>query len=141
MQGKRVVGSQKADWTDGAAHSGSSSSSSLLLPPPASGPQALRVSSYAWGRCHLFPQWPPRNRIRLGPAKRRSKKRTCIEDKTFGLENKKEAKQHKFIKAVPHQVKSGQQHPGQVAQSEAEKKFKKDDKKKGSQELNEVSNL
>ncbi|KAH0508810.1 Zinc finger CCCH domain-containing protein 15 [Microtus ochrogaster] len=59
-------------------------------------------------------------------------------DKTFGLKNKKGAKQQKFIKAVTHQVKFGQQNPRQVAQSEAEKKLKKDDRKKELQELNEL---
>uniref|UniRef100_A0A286XAW5 Uncharacterized protein n=1 Tax=Cavia porcellus TaxID=10141 RepID=A0A286XAW5_CAVPO len=66
------------------------------------------------------------------------KKEKIIEDKTFGLKNKKGAKQQKFIKAVTHQVKFGQQNPCQVAQSEAEKKLKKDDKKKELQELNEL---
>ena len=60
------------------------------------------------------------------------------QDKTFGLKNKKGAKQQKFIKAVTRQVKFGQQNPRQVAQSEAEKKLKKDDKKKELQELNEL---
>lgn len=38
-----------------------------------------------------------------------------IQDKTFGLKNKKGAKQQKFIKAVTHQVKFGQQNPRQVS--------------------------
>ncbi|KFQ40833.1 PREDICTED: zinc finger CCCH domain-containing protein 15, partial [Nestor notabilis] len=59
-------------------------------------------------------------------------------DKTFGLKNKKGAKQQKFIKAVTHQVKFGQQNPRQAAQSESEKKLKKEDKKKELQELNEL---
>nr|XP_054492274.1 zinc finger CCCH domain-containing protein 15 isoform X2 [Agelaius phoeniceus] len=66
------------------------------------------------------------------------KKEKIIEDKTFGLKNKKGAKQQKFIKAVTHQVKFGQQNPRQVAQSESEKKLKKEDKKKELQELNEL---
>lgn len=66
------------------------------------------------------------------------KKEKIIEDKTFGLKNKKGAKQQKFIKAVTHQVKFGQQNPRQAAQTEADKKFKKDDKKKELQELNEL---
>ncbi|EHB07403.1 Zinc finger CCCH domain-containing protein 15 [Heterocephalus glaber] len=77
------------------------------------------------GQCHLSPQRPPRNRLRPGAAKRRSrkkKKEKIIEDKTFGT----------------HQIKFGQQNPRQVAQSEAEKKLKKDDKKKELQELNEL---
>ncbi|EHA98915.1 Ribosome biogenesis protein NSA2-like protein [Heterocephalus glaber] len=37
-----------------------------------------------------------------------------MNDKTFGLKNKKGAKQQKFIKAVTHQVKFGQQNPRQI---------------------------
>ncbi|XP_070588000.1 zinc finger CCCH domain-containing protein 15 [Erythrolamprus reginae] len=66
------------------------------------------------------------------------KKEKIIEDKTFGLKNKKGAKQQKFIKAVTHQVKFGQQNPRQAAQGDADKKVKKDDKKKELQELNEL---
>uniref|UniRef100_A0A2K6FW07 Zinc finger CCCH domain-containing protein 15 n=1 Tax=Propithecus coquereli TaxID=379532 RepID=A0A2K6FW07_PROCO len=58
------------------------------------------------------------------------KKEDIIEDKTFDLKNKKGEKQQKFIKAVTHQIRFGQQNPRQVAQCEAEKKLKKDDKKK-----------
>ncbi|XP_016420571.1 zinc finger CCCH domain-containing protein 15 isoform X2 [Sinocyclocheilus rhinocerous] len=65
------------------------------------------------------------------------KKEKIIEDKTFGLKNKKGAKQQKFIKAVTQQVKYGQQTPRQVA-AEAEKNKKKDDKKKELSELNEL---
>jgi len=36
------------------------------------------------------------------------------QDKTFGLKNKKGAKQQKFIKAVTQQVKCGQQNARQV---------------------------
>lgn len=88
------------------------------------------------------------------------------QDKTFGLKNKKGAKQQKFIKAVTQQVKYGQQNPRQVriiiflsevwipklvlqksacvllylqlAAAEAEKNKKKDDKKKELNELNEL---
>nr|XP_056717087.1 zinc finger CCCH domain-containing protein 15 [Euleptes europaea] len=66
------------------------------------------------------------------------KKEKIIEDKTFGLKNKKGAKQQKFIKAVTHQVKFGQQNPRQAAVTDADKKLKKDDKKKELQELNEL---
>ncbi|MEE6489856.1 hypothetical protein FKM82_015702 [Ascaphus truei] len=57
------------------------------------------------------------------------KKEKVIEDKTFGLKNKKGAKQQKFIKNVSHQV----------GQPEGEKKpTKKDDKKKELLELNDL---
>ncbi|XP_039613656.1 zinc finger CCCH domain-containing protein 15 isoform X2 [Polypterus senegalus] len=59
-------------------------------------------------------------------------------DKTFGLKNKKGAKQQKFIKTVTHQVKYGQQNPRQVAATEVVDKTKKTDKKKDIAELNEL---
>ncbi|XP_064185881.1 zinc finger CCCH domain-containing protein 15 [Anguilla rostrata] len=59
-----------------------------------------------------------------------------IEDKTFGLKNKKGAKQQKFIKTVTHQVKYGQQNARQIAATEGDKK--KVDKKKELSELNEL---
>ncbi|KAI1898175.1 hypothetical protein AGOR_G00069640 [Albula goreensis] len=65
------------------------------------------------------------------------KKEKIIEDKTFGLKNKKGAKQQKFIKAVTHQVKYGQQNARQIAASEGDKN-KKGDKKKELSELNEL---
>ncbi|XP_062862228.1 zinc finger CCCH domain-containing protein 15 [Trichomycterus rosablanca] len=64
------------------------------------------------------------------------KKEKIIEDKTFGLKNKKGAKQQKFIKTVTHQVKYGQQNTRQVA-AEGDK-GKKTDKKKEITELNEL---
>ncbi|XP_077437562.1 zinc finger CCCH domain-containing protein 15 isoform X2 [Vanacampus margaritifer] len=63
------------------------------------------------------------------------KKEKIIEDKTFGLKNKKGAKQQKFIKNVTQQVKYGQQNP---RQAEADKSNKKTDKKKELDELNEL---
>uniref|UniRef100_A0A3B4Y3V8 Zinc finger CCCH domain-containing protein 15 n=1 Tax=Seriola lalandi dorsalis TaxID=1841481 RepID=A0A3B4Y3V8_SERLL len=60
------------------------------------------------------------------------KKEKIIEDKTFGLKNKKGAKQQKFIKNVTQQVKYGQQ------SAEADKTAKKSDKKKELDELNEL---
>lgn len=38
----------------------------------------------------------------------------CFQDKTFGLKNKKGAKQQKYIKNVTQQVKYGQQSARQV---------------------------
>ncbi|KAM6916503.1 zinc finger CCCH domain-containing protein 15 [Xenentodon cancila] len=66
------------------------------------------------------------------------KKEKIIEDKTFGLKNKKGAKQQKYIKNVTQQVKYGQQSARQTAQVEAEKSGKKTDKKKELDELNEL---
>ncbi|KAF0027770.1 hypothetical protein F2P81_020511 [Scophthalmus maximus] len=62
------------------------------------------------------------------------KKEKIIEDKTFGLKNKKGAKQQKFIKNVTHQVKQS----GQPRQGETDKTGKKIDKKKELDELNEL---
>ncbi|XP_029962579.1 zinc finger CCCH domain-containing protein 15 [Salarias fasciatus] len=66
------------------------------------------------------------------------KKEKIIEDKTFGLKNKKGAKQQKFIKNVTQQVKYGQQSARQMAQAELDKGGKKADKKKELDELNEL---
>ncbi|KAM6956745.1 zinc finger CCCH domain-containing protein 15 [Aplochiton taeniatus] len=61
------------------------------------------------------------------------KKEKIIEDKTFGLKNKKGGKQQKFIKNVTQQVKqSGPPRPGELPGS------KKLDKKKELDELNEL---
>uniref|UniRef100_A0A8C2D3V4 Zinc finger CCCH domain-containing protein 15 n=1 Tax=Cyprinus carpio TaxID=7962 RepID=A0A8C2D3V4_CYPCA len=83
---------------------------------------------------------PPKKPAPAGGNKKtqEKKKEKIIEDKTFGLKNKKGAKQQKFIKAVTQQVKYGQQNPRQVAAAEAEKNKKKDDKKKELNELNEL---
>uniref|UniRef100_A0A671ML16 Zinc finger CCCH domain-containing protein 15 n=1 Tax=Sinocyclocheilus anshuiensis TaxID=1608454 RepID=A0A671ML16_9TELE len=77
---------------------------------------------------------PPKKPAQVAGNKKtqEKKKERIIEDKTFGLKNKKGAKQQKFIKAVTQQVKYGQQNSRQIA-SEAEKNKKKDDK-----ELNEL---
>ncbi|XP_078260198.1 zinc finger CCCH domain-containing protein 15 [Rhinoraja longicauda] len=73
------------------------------------------------------------------PSKKtdQKKKEKVIEDKTFGLKNKKGAKQQKFIKTVTSQVKHGQAGGKQIPFGD-EKKSKKDDKKKELQELNEL---
>ncbi|XP_030297576.1 zinc finger CCCH domain-containing protein 15 [Sparus aurata] len=63
------------------------------------------------------------------------KKEKIIEDKTFGLKNKKGAKQQKFIKNVTQQVKYGQQSAKQTAAADTGKKT---DKKKELDELNEL---
>ena len=60
---------------------------------------------------------PPKKQAQAGGSKKveQKKKEKINEDKTFGLKNKKAAKQQKFIKAVTHQVKFGQQNPRQVS--------------------------
>ncbi|KAI8128846.1 hypothetical protein FF38_09895 [Lucilia cuprina] len=72
-----------------------------------------------------------------GPSKKteQKKKEKVIEDKTFGLKNKKGAKQQKFIQQVAKQVQSGGHHP----KTDANKK--KDEKEKKLQELKELASI
>ncbi|XP_068597249.1 zinc finger CCCH domain-containing protein 15 isoform X2 [Brachionichthys hirsutus] len=76
---------------------------------------------------------PPKKPVQPAGNKKtqEKKKEKIIEDKTFGLKNKKGAKQQKFIKNVTQQVKSGQQ---SLRQADG----KKTDKKKELDELNEL---
>ncbi|XP_052741870.1 zinc finger CCCH domain-containing protein 15 homolog [Bicyclus anynana] len=60
------------------------------------------------------------------------KKEKVIEDKTFGLKNKKGAKQQKFIQQVEKQVKSGGIHPAKPME---DKKKTKEEKLKEQKEL------
>ncbi|CAH0730026.1 unnamed protein product, partial [Brenthis ino] len=60
------------------------------------------------------------------------KKEKVIEDKTFGLKNKKGAKQQKFIQQVEKQVKSGGIHPAKPVE---DKKKDKEQKMKEQKEL------
>lgn len=57
-----------------------------------------------------------------------------LKDKTFGLKNKKGAKQQKFINQVEKQVKTGGLHPRKVDDPNA-KKLEKEKKLKEQQEL------
>ncbi|CAH1973847.1 unnamed protein product [Acanthoscelides obtectus] len=76
---------------------------------------------------------PPKAKPAAAPSKKteQKKKEKVIEDKTFGLKNKKGAKQQKFIQQVEKQVKSGGQHP----QKEDLKKLEKEKKLKEQKEL------
>lgn len=65
------------------------------------------------------------------------KKEKIIEDKTFGLKNKKGAKTQKFIQQVQHQVKTGNQSARKAELLKAGEK-KKDEKKKEIDELNTI---
>lgn len=69
------------------------------------------------------------------PSKKteQKKKEKVIEDKTFGLKNKKGAKQQKFIQQVEKQVKSGGVHP--LAPKVDDKKTDKEKKLKDQKEL------
>ena len=76
---------------------------------------------------------PPKQQ---GPSKKTQEKQKekVIEDKTFGLKNKKGAKQQKFIQQVQSQVK--QQSAQKVKSDEVERKKEKDRKQKELDELN-----
>ncbi|XP_034537180.1 zinc finger CCCH domain-containing protein 15 [Notolabrus celidotus] len=82
---------------------------------------------------------PPKKPVPPGGNKKtqEKKKEKIIEDKTFGLKNKKGAKQQKFIKNVTQQVKQGQQGARQAGLAD-DKTTKKGDKKKELDELNEL---
>ncbi|PZC78747.1 zinc finger CCCH domain-containing protein 15 homolog [Helicoverpa armigera] len=78
---------------------------------------------------------PPKKASGAGGASKKTeakKKDKVIEDKTFGLKNKKGAKQQKFIQQVEKQVKSGGIHP---AKPMDDKKKEKEAKMKEQKEL------
>ncbi|XP_053606658.1 zinc finger CCCH domain-containing protein 15 homolog [Plodia interpunctella] len=78
---------------------------------------------------------PPKKAPSGAPSKKteQKKKEKVIEDKTFGLKNKKGAKQQKFIQQVEKQVKSGGVHP--VKPVDDSKKKDKEQKLKEQKEL------
>lgn len=77
----------------------------------------------------------PPKKPAAGPSKKTEakKKEKVIEDKTFGLKNKKGAKQQKFISQVEKQVKSGGHH--NLAANPNAKKEEKEKKLKEQREL------
>lgn len=84
---------------------------------------------------------PPKNAQKGGGAQSKKaevkKKEKVIEDKTFGLKNKKGGKAQKFIAQVEKQVKSGGQRPNMDKEREEAQK-KKEEKKKKMEELNDL---
>jgi len=64
------------------------------------------------------------------------KKEKIIEDKTFGLKNKKGAKNQKYIQQVQTQVKYGNQSAKKLEDQKKAEVTKKEEKKKEQQELN-----
>ncbi|PVD39074.1 hypothetical protein C0Q70_01702 [Pomacea canaliculata] len=81
---------------------------------------------------------PPKGK-KAEPGKKtvEKQKEKIIEDKTFGLKNKKGSKQQKFIKNVTQQVKQGNQKASRLEQLErSDKDKKKEEKKKQQEELN-----
>jgi len=62
-------------------------------------------------------------------------KKKIIEDKTFGLKNKKGAKQQKFVQHVQKQVTFGNKSQREIDKAQLEKQNKKDEKKNAIDEL------
>merc|ERR1711915_846432 len=89
----------------------------------------------------LINKMPPKNAQKGGGAASKKteqkKKEKIIEDKTFGLKNKKGAKNQKYIQPVEKQVKSGGQRPN-IDREREEAQKKKDEKKKKMEELNDL---
>ncbi|XP_067120847.1 zinc finger CCCH domain-containing protein 15 [Centruroides vittatus] len=79
----------------------------------------------------------PPKKSKSEPSKKteQKKKEKVIEDKTFGLKNKKGAKQQKYIQQVQHQVKFGNQSVKKVEQKTDKNK---DEKKKEIEQLNQL---
>ncbi|CAH4032901.1 unnamed protein product [Pieris brassicae] len=75
---------------------------------------------------------PPKKAPASSKKTEQKKKEKVIEDKTFGLKNKKGAKQQKFIQQVEKQVKSGGIHPAKPME---DKKKDKEQKLKDQKEL------
>ncbi|XP_045178488.2 zinc finger CCCH domain-containing protein 15-like [Mercenaria mercenaria] len=80
---------------------------------------------------------PPKVKKPNEPSKKteQKKKEKIIEDKTFGLKNKKGSKQQKFIKTVTHQVKNAGQ------KVKLEELNKPGDKKAKGKEIDELNKL
>ncbi|XP_043466527.1 zinc finger CCCH domain-containing protein 15 homolog [Leptopilina heterotoma] len=77
---------------------------------------------------------PPKKPAAPSKKVEQKKKEKVIEDKTFGIKNKKGAKQQKFIQQVEKQVKSGGLNPRNVDDLNA-KKLEKEKKLKEQKEL------
>ncbi|KAL5279344.1 ZC3H15 family protein [Megaselia abdita] len=78
---------------------------------------------------------PPKKAPAASKKTEQKKKEKVIEDKTFGLKNKKGAKNQKFIQQVQKQVHAGGQHPRSAAD------LKKDEKEKKLKEAKEMAAL
>ncbi|CAL8105604.1 unnamed protein product [Calicophoron daubneyi] len=65
-------------------------------------------------------------------------KQKVVEDKTFGLKNKKGAKQQRFIQQVQKQVSHGNKSAKDLERLEREKQEKREEKKREKVELNEL---
>ncbi|XP_046397553.1 zinc finger CCCH domain-containing protein 15 homolog [Ischnura elegans] len=82
---------------------------------------------------------PPKAKASAAPSKKteQKKKEKVIEDKTFGLKNKKGAKQQRFIQQVEKQVKfGGNPSNRKLEETKKQERDKKDAKLKEAKELN-----
>lgn len=77
---------------------------------------------------------PPKKTPAPSKKAEQKKKEKVIEDKTFGIKNKKGAKQQKFIQQVEKQVKSGGVNPRKLEDPNI-KKLEKEKKLKEQKEL------
>lgn len=83
---------------------------------------------------HNLNEMPPKKAPVPSKKAEQKKKEKVIEDKTFGIKNKKGAKQQKFIQQVEKQVKSGGVNPRKVEDPNL-KKLQKEQKLKEQKEL------
>ncbi|VDL62227.1 unnamed protein product, partial [Hymenolepis diminuta] len=81
---------------------------------------------------------PPKKKGADGPSKKalEKEKKKIIEDKTFGLKNKKGAKQQKFVQQVQKQVTYGNKSFRDIEKIQQEKEAKK--KKSDDDEINQL---
>ncbi|PAA64771.1 hypothetical protein BOX15_Mlig016780g2 [Macrostomum lignano] len=79
---------------------------------------------------------PPKGKNEPSKKTVEKQKQKVIEDKTFGLKNKKGAKQQKFVQQVSKQVTLGNKSAREVEIAKQEKEAKKEEKKKQAAELN-----
>uniref|UniRef100_A0A5K3FF21 Zinc finger CCCH domain-containing protein 15 homolog n=1 Tax=Mesocestoides corti TaxID=53468 RepID=A0A5K3FF21_MESCO len=80
---------------------------------------------------------PPKKKSSDGPSKKslEKEKKKIIEDKTFGLKNKKGAKQQKYVQQVQKQVTYGNKSFRDIEKMQQEKEARKAEKKAGPDEL------
>ncbi|KAF7489453.1 Zinc finger CCCH domain-containing protein 15 [Sarcoptes scabiei] len=79
---------------------------------------------------------PPKKKPEVSKKADQKKKEKIIEDKTFGLKNKKGAKTQKYIQQIQNQVKFGNN--PKKNQQEQTHQSKKEEKKKELEELNQI---
>ncbi|RDD45125.1 Zinc finger CCCH domain-containing protein 15 [Trichoplax sp. H2] len=82
---------------------------------------------------------PPKKKASAPSQKTvQKKKEKIVEDKTFGLKNKKGKKQQEYVKHLSNQVKYGQQGPNKAEQQKFEDKKKKSEAQKERDEMEKL---